>query len=225
MLALLVLAVVGLALFAAIVGAALLRTVLWLLFLPFRLLFALLLLPFLLIKAIVSALLFLVAGPVVAVLAIVASLVLAAVLAVPLTPVLLVLFAVWLLRRPRRQSSGDERTHQDAGTHRVPASCAIRGSGLGTRGSGLGVGARGTGARDSGLGDSGFGSRVQPACREPAEPSNPPNRTRRTPRTLEPSNLRTGTPIRLNRDSRPPARIGVTPAVSTRSSGSQANIA
>src|SRR4051812_7189971 len=113
MIALLVLAVVGVALFAVLIGAAVLRTVLWLVFLPFRLLFALLLLPFLLIKAIVGGLLFLVAGPLVALLAIVASIVLAAVLAVPLAPVLLVLFAVWLFARPRRQvlvTSGPTKT-------------------------------------------------------------------------------------------------------------------
>jgi len=103
MIALLVLAVVGVALFAAFLGAVVLKGLLWLVLLPFRLLFALLLLPFLLIKAIIAGLLFLVAGPIFAVLAIVAAVVLTAALAIPLAPVLLVLFAVWMLARPRRQ--------------------------------------------------------------------------------------------------------------------------
>ena len=68
MIALLVLAVVGVALFAAFVGAACYAPCCGWCFLPFRLLFALLLLPFLLVKAIVGALFFLVAGPLVAVL-------------------------------------------------------------------------------------------------------------------------------------------------------------
>ncbi|MEO7275575.1 MAG: hypothetical protein ABI211_26625 [Vicinamibacterales bacterium] len=113
MIALLVLAVVGVALFAGFIGAAVLRTVLWLVCLPFRLLFALLLLPFLLIKAIVSGLLFLVAGPIVTALAIVAAIILAAALAVPLAPVLLILVALWLFARPRRQvliTSGPTKT-------------------------------------------------------------------------------------------------------------------
>jgi len=100
MIALLVLLIVGVALFAAFLGAAVLKGLFWLVLLPFRLLFALLLLPFLLLKAIVAGLLFLIAGPL---LAIVAAIVVTALLAIPLAPVLLVLFAIWLLARPRRQ--------------------------------------------------------------------------------------------------------------------------
>jgi hypothetical protein len=103
MIALLVLLIVGVALFAAFLGAAVLKGLFWLVLLPFRLLFALLLLPFLLLKAIVAGLLFLIAGPLVALLAIVAAIVLTAALAIPLAPVLLILFAIWLLARPRRQ--------------------------------------------------------------------------------------------------------------------------
>jgi len=104
MIALLVLAVVGTALIAAFVGAAVLRGLFWLVLLPLRLLFALLFIPILLIKAILGGLMFLVVGPVFAVLAIVAAVVLSIVLAIPLAPVLLVLFAVWMLSRPRRQA-------------------------------------------------------------------------------------------------------------------------
>src|SRR6188472_251031 len=100
MVGLLVLLIVGVALFAAFLGAAVLKGLFWLVLLPFRLLCALLLLPFLLLKAIVSGLLFLIAGPL---LAIVAAIVLTAALAIPLAPVLLILFAIWLLARSRRQ--------------------------------------------------------------------------------------------------------------------------
>src|SRR4051794_33158661 len=103
MIGLLVLAVVGVALFAAFLGAAVLKGLLWLVLLPFRLLFAVLLLPFLLIKAILGAVMFVVVGPIFAVLAIVSAIVLTAALAVPLAPVLLLLFAIWMLARPRRQ--------------------------------------------------------------------------------------------------------------------------
>ena len=103
MIALLVLLIVAVALFAAFVGVAVLKGLFWLVLLPFRLLFAVLLLPFLLLKAIFGGLLFLIAGPLVLLLAIVAAIVLTAALAVPLAPVLLVLFAIWLLARPRRQ--------------------------------------------------------------------------------------------------------------------------
>ena len=103
MIAFMVLAFVGVALFAALVGAVLLRSILWLVLLPLRLVFALLLLPFRLIGAVFAGLMFLIAVPVVALLGLIAAVVLTAALAVPLAPVLLVLFVFWMLTRPRRQ--------------------------------------------------------------------------------------------------------------------------
>jgi len=103
MIALMVLAVVGVTLFALALGAAVLRGIVWLVMLPLRLLFALLFLPFLLIKAIVAGLMFLVAGPLVALLAVVAAVVVTMLVAIPLAPVLLLLGAIWLVTRPRRQ--------------------------------------------------------------------------------------------------------------------------
>jgi len=113
MIALMVLAVVGVTLFALVLGAAVLRGLVWLVMLPLRLLFGLLFIPFLLIKAIVAGLMFLVAGPLVALLAVVAAVVLAMLVAIPLAPVLLLLGVIWLVTRPRRQAlaaAGTEMT-------------------------------------------------------------------------------------------------------------------
>jgi hypothetical protein len=99
-----VLAIVGLGLLllALFIVAVVIRVAFWLLLLPFRLIFGLLLLPFLLIKAILGGLWFVLVGPLFAFVAIVTAIVLAAALAVPLAPVLLLLFACWMIARSRK---------------------------------------------------------------------------------------------------------------------------
>jgi hypothetical protein len=104
MIELTVLAVVGLALCVlalAIVGLVL-RVLFWLILLPLRLVFGLLFLPLLLIKLVVGGLLLLIVGPLFGFASIVAAIVLAAALALPLAPVLLLLFAMWMVTRSRR---------------------------------------------------------------------------------------------------------------------------
>jgi hypothetical protein len=106
MVALLLLLAAGAALlllaFAAL--AVVLRLLFWVVLLPFRLLFAILFLPLLLIKALFGGIAFLITGPLFAFAAIVAAVVLAAVFTVPLAPVLLLLFFVWMFTRPQRQA-------------------------------------------------------------------------------------------------------------------------
>jgi hypothetical protein len=106
MIELTVVAVVGLALLMVFLAVAVIslvvRGLFWLVLLPLRIIFAVLFLPLLLIKALVGGLLFLILGPLLAVASIVAALVLAAMFALPLAPVLLLLFAIWMVTRSRR---------------------------------------------------------------------------------------------------------------------------
>jgi len=107
-----VLAVVGLGLFllALTVLGLVIRVAFWVVLLPLRLIFGLLLLPLLLVKAVLGGLLFVVAGPLIAFATIVAAIILAGIFAVPLAPVLLLLFALWMINRSRRPalSAGPE---------------------------------------------------------------------------------------------------------------------
>ena len=106
MIELTVLAIVGVTLFAVFVGIAMIavvaRTLFWLVLLPLRIVFALLFLPLLLVKAVLGLLLFVIAGPLLAVVSIVGAVVLAAMFALPLAPILLLLFVAWMVSRPRR---------------------------------------------------------------------------------------------------------------------------
>jgi hypothetical protein len=88
---------------AAVVGS-LVRALLWILFLPFRVVGWLLFLPLLLVKAVV-AIVGLVLTPVVAVIAVVAAAVVAG-LFVPLLPVLVIAAFVWLIVKMSRPSRG-----------------------------------------------------------------------------------------------------------------------
>ena len=112
MIELTVLAVVGLGLFllALTVLGLVIRVAFWVVLLPLRLIFGLLLLPLLLVKAVLGGLLFVVAGPLIAFASIVAAIILAGIFAVPLAPVLLLLFALWMIGRARRPalSAGPE---------------------------------------------------------------------------------------------------------------------
>jgi hypothetical protein len=104
MIELTVLAIVGLTLVFLAVALifVVVRALLWLVLLPLKIIFALLFLPLLLIKALVGGLLFLVVGPLFAFASIVGAIVLAAVFALPLAPILLLLFVIWLVARERR---------------------------------------------------------------------------------------------------------------------------
>jgi len=107
MIELIVLAVVGLTLFAIVLGIAMViglvvRGLFWLVLLPLKIIFAVLLLPLLLLKVILGGLLFVIGGPLFAFASIVAAIVLAATLALPLAPVLLLLFVAWMVTRSRR---------------------------------------------------------------------------------------------------------------------------
>jgi hypothetical protein len=107
-----VLAVIGLGLFllALTVLGLVIRAAFWVVLLPLRLIFGLLLLPLLLVKAVLGGLLFVVAGPLIVFASIVAVIILAGIFAVPLAPVLLLLFAAWMIGRGRRPalSAGPE---------------------------------------------------------------------------------------------------------------------
>jgi hypothetical protein len=92
----------GLVLLALTAVAFVIRLFFWVIFLPFRLLFGLLLLPLLLIKTIVGGLFSIVLGPLFAFVAIVTAIVIAALFALPLAPVLLLLFVCWMFARARR---------------------------------------------------------------------------------------------------------------------------
>ena len=81
------------------VVAVVFRVVFWIVLLPFRLLFALLILPLLLFKLVLGGLMFLIVGPVLAILAVVAAIVIGTLVAVPLIPLLLIGFIVWLVAR------------------------------------------------------------------------------------------------------------------------------
>jgi len=110
-LSLLVLLAVGL--FALIAGSVVLlaaiKAVLWLVLLPFRLLFGFVLLPLLLIKLLVGGILLLIVGPVVLVAlaiaaftAVVTVVATGAALLVPLFPLLCIGFVVWAVMRSGR---------------------------------------------------------------------------------------------------------------------------
>ena len=81
------------------------RVILWIVLLPFRLLFALLILPLLLFKLLIGGLVFLIVGPVLAILAFVAAIVIGAVVAVPLLPLLLVGAIIWMILRTGRSTA------------------------------------------------------------------------------------------------------------------------
>jgi hypothetical protein len=106
MIGLMVLALVGIAIFVVLTGlfalAALVKAVLWAIFLPFRLLFGVLFLPLLLVKLIVGGVLFVIVAPLV--LIAVAGTLVATVtaLAVPFFPLLCIAFVVWVVMRATR---------------------------------------------------------------------------------------------------------------------------
>lgn len=88
---------------AVALGLLLLKTVLWMVFLPVRLLFYVLLLPLLfLVKTIVGGALLLVIGPVLAIAMIAGLVALAAAIIVPLLPLAFVAFAIWFVVRLSR---------------------------------------------------------------------------------------------------------------------------
>ncbi len=95
--ALVVLAMLGVAMFAAVL--VLLKVLLWTVLLPLRLLLHVLLLPLLLLKALIGGLVLLVVGPVVFIAAVAGTLALAAALITPLLPLLFVAFVIWFLVR------------------------------------------------------------------------------------------------------------------------------
>lgn len=79
------------------------KAVLWLVLLPFRLLFGLLfgvlVLPFVLLKLILGALLLLVVGPVLVIAFLAAAVAAVAAIAVPLFPLLCIGFVIWVVLR------------------------------------------------------------------------------------------------------------------------------
>jgi hypothetical protein len=91
-------------------GLALLKVVLWVVLLPIRLVLGLLLLPLLFLKAIAGGIVMLVVGPLVALALVGAALAMAAALIVPLLPLLVVAFVVWLLVRASDSSTVPTRT-------------------------------------------------------------------------------------------------------------------
>lgn len=110
MMAVTMLALLGLGLAVLLAGGFVLimviKAILWLVLLPFRVLFVvlggLLFLPLLLLKLVIGALLFVVVGPVL-VLAFAAAAIAALVaLAVPLLPLLCIAFVVWVVMRSSR---------------------------------------------------------------------------------------------------------------------------
>jgi hypothetical protein len=104
MIELIVLTMVGLTvlLFAVLVIAVVtgaLRLLLWLVLLPLKVLVALLVFPARLLVGFAGALLFLATGPLLAATAIVAAVVIASLFSLPLAPILLLLFGIWLIGR------------------------------------------------------------------------------------------------------------------------------
>jgi hypothetical protein len=93
----------------AMVLVAAVKTLLWLVLLPLRLLFYVLLLPLLLIKAIVGGLLFVVLGPILIVGFLIAAVAAIVAFAVPLLPVLFVAFLIWLLVRGNSRTTAIAR--------------------------------------------------------------------------------------------------------------------
>lgn len=105
MIELAVLAILGIGVLVLVAGAALLvglRVLLWLVLLPFRLLFLLLLVPFLILKALIGGALFVI-GPLLAIVGIAAGLLLAVALSIPLLPLFLIAFVVWVVMRSARR--------------------------------------------------------------------------------------------------------------------------
>lgn len=98
--ALTVLALLAWAAFA--VGLFLLKALLWLVLLPFRLLFGLIVLPLLLVKLVLGGILFLVLAPVLLLSVAVGILGVAAAAIVPLLPLLFIAGVIWLLVRLSR---------------------------------------------------------------------------------------------------------------------------
>ena len=108
MVALLVLMMIGGLAIAAVTGAVVLRTLLWLVLLPLRIVFGILLLPFLLLKLIVGALAFVIVGPLLGVFAVIGAVlgvVVLAAVALPFTPLLVLAFVAWLLLRQQRTTA------------------------------------------------------------------------------------------------------------------------
>jgi hypothetical protein len=96
---LLIFGVLGALAFGALAAVGIvIRAVLWLLFLPFRLLGLLITLPFFLVGAVI----FVVGGLLLAVMGVVLASVMAA-LAVPAVPIALLIFLVWALTRASRR--------------------------------------------------------------------------------------------------------------------------
>lgn len=83
-------------------GLVLVKAVVWLVVLPFRLLFYVLLLPLVLIKVVLAGLLMLVVAPVLVIAAVLGALAVAAAILVPLLPLAFIGFAIWMVVRLSR---------------------------------------------------------------------------------------------------------------------------
>jgi len=106
MIGLLLLAFLGISLFVVFAGVvavmSLIRAILWLVFLPFRLLLGILFLPFLLLKLVIGTALFAIFIPVAIIVFVVVTVAGAVALAVPLFPLLCIAFVVWVVMRSGR---------------------------------------------------------------------------------------------------------------------------
>jgi len=106
MIGLLMLAFVGISLFVVFAGVvavmSLIRGILWLVLLPFRLLLGLLFLPFLILKLVIGTAVFAILLPVAIIGFVVAAIAGVLALAVPLFPLLCIAFVVWVVMRSSR---------------------------------------------------------------------------------------------------------------------------
>jgi hypothetical protein len=106
MIGLMTLAFLGILMFVVLAGLfavmVLVKSVIWLVTLPFRLLFGVLFLPLMLLKLVVGGLLFVVLAPIVVVAVAGAVIAALAALAVPLFPLLCIAFVVWVVMRSNR---------------------------------------------------------------------------------------------------------------------------
>jgi hypothetical protein len=106
MIGLLMLAFVGISLlvvFAGVVAVmSLIRGILWLVLLPFRLLLGILFLPFLILKVVIGTVLFAVLLPVAIIGFVIAAIAGVVALAIPLFPLLCIAFVIWAVMRSTR---------------------------------------------------------------------------------------------------------------------------
>lgn len=109
MIELAVLLFAGLAIFTFLMAVAVVKIVLWVVLLPFRLLFwaigGLLVLPLLLLKAVVGGVLLLLALPLLVVGSLLAVVLVAVVVLLPLLPFVLLCLLIWYLLRSSRSES------------------------------------------------------------------------------------------------------------------------